>query len=306
MENTGGIIDSTVKQLVIEEYLHKEYGGPSQSELTVCGKEYKVLRRSEVTVFYDAAGNTLFDVENKKLEEMSETIKKGGFIDVHDEEAGVLEEEEENTETCETQGEGAEVDAEGDGADSNADKIESETPAVPKTDIPLTQRAVEKLEKEMDAAKDKSFAEPILSYLIGRCRDDEGLSEDVVQMHKTWEKCFKYVYEMARKNSKGNAVAIRDSVVFEWAEDYYHKDDKAEEEKRAKEKAEREKKQKEDQKKRIEGMEKRKAAKNNATSASSGARDKKESEPKPVPVEKPKKSSKDMEGQVSLFSMMGL
>ena len=87
MENTGGIIDSTVKQLVIEEYLHKEYGGPSQSELTVCGKEYKVLRRSEVTVFYDAAGNTLFDVENKKLEEMSETIKKGGFIDVHDEEA---------------------------------------------------------------------------------------------------------------------------------------------------------------------------------------------------------------------------
>ena len=308
MENTGGVIDSRRKQFVIEEYLQLGYGGPNRNTLTVCGEEYKVLRRSEVTVFYDATGNTLFEVENEKLADMHEVMKKGGVIDVRDEEIGVPEETEDDTEACETSGEEPEVVAEGDGADDTADVTEGdveEEPPVPEVDSGMiNQRAVKKLEKEMGDAKDKSFAEPVLTYLIGRCRDDEGLSEDVMQKHKTWEKCFKYVYEMARKVAKGNVAAVRSNVVFEWAEDYYHKDDKAEEEKKAKEKAEREKKQKEDQKKRIEGMEKRKAAKEAAPAPKEGA--KKEEKPKAVPAEKPKKNNKDMDGQMDLFSLMGM
>lgn len=166
-------------------------------------------------------------------------------------------------------------------------------------------RAKEKLEEELKKAKDKSFADPIIEYLLKRCAEDVGLAEDVCQKHKTWEKCFNFIYESARGVAKGNRqCAVRNDVVFEWAEDYYHKDEKAEEEKRAKEKAEREKKQKEDQKKRIEGMEKRKADKYVAHTPKADA--KKEEKMKVAPAEKPKRNNKDMDGQMNLFSLMGL
>ena len=86
----------------------------------------------------------------------------------------------------------------------------------------------------MKNAKDKSFADPIIKYLMGRCEEDKGLSEDILQKHKTWEKCLSYVYSLARKQANGNCAAVRDEVVYEWAEDYYHKDDKAEEAEKAK------------------------------------------------------------------------
>lgn len=167
--------------------------------------------------------------------------------------------------------------------------------------------AIRKLNLELGKAKDKDFAKPVIEYLIGRCNDSESLANDICQPHKTWEKCFKYIYEQARKAIKGSSGAVRDSVVYEWAEDYFHRDDKAEEEKKAKEKREREKKQKEEQKKRIEGMEKRKAAKNNAGKQTAAKDVKKEDVPKPkheAPKPKPKKN--EMEGQIDLFSMMGL
>ena len=103
--------------------------------------------------------------------------------------------------------------------------------------------AVTKLQEELKKAKDKSFADPIIKHLIERCRESESLASDVCQDHKTWEKCYKYIYEQARKQAKGSSCAVRDDVVYEWAEDYFHKDDKAEEDKKAKEAAERKKKQ---------------------------------------------------------------
>lgn len=180
--------------------------------------------------------------------------------------------------------------------------------AIKENNKPFQIRAKEKLEEELKKAKDKSFAEPIIEYLLKRCAEDVGLAEDVCQAHKTLNKCFNFIYESARKVAKGNhQCAVRDDVVCEWAEDYYHKDDKAEEEKKAKEKCEREKKQKEDQKKRIEGMEKRKTSKNNATTTTPTADTNKAYEPKPqseAPKEKSKKN--EMDGQMDLFSMMGL
>ena len=93
--------------------------------------------------------------------------------------------------------------------------------------------AAEKLEGEKKDANDIYFADPVIGYLLGRIPDDEGLAEDVIQEHKTWKKCLDYIYEQARKMKKdGKCVAVRDDTVYEWAEDYYHRDDKDEEEKK--------------------------------------------------------------------------
>ncbi len=42
----------------------------------------------------------------------------------------------------------------------------------------------------------------------------------------------KYIMDQARKLKSGNCAMVKDSIVYEWAEDYYRLDDKALEEKR--------------------------------------------------------------------------
>ena len=154
-------------------------------------------------------------------------------------------------------------------------------------DKPAKKMAKEKLEKELKNAKDKTFAEPVIGYLLERCEEDAGLSADILQEHKTWNKCLDYIYEQAKKQATGDMAAVREDIVYEWAEDYYHKDDKAEEEKKAKEAAERKKKQEE------------RAKKMKSESA-------KEETPKPKEEPKSKKNNKDMDGQIDMFSMMGM
>ena len=61
-----------------------------------------------------------------------------------------------------------------------------------------------------------------------RCEENQGLAEDVMQEGKTWNKCFGYIVEQARKQSNGRSTAVEDQVVYEWAEDYYHKYEKPE------------------------------------------------------------------------------
>ena len=100
------------------------------------------------------------------------------------------------------------------------------------------------MEEELKQAKDKDFADPIITHLLKRCEEDPGMAEDVAQAHKTWSKCFKYIQDQARKRAKGNCAAIRDDVVYEWAEDYFRLDDKALEEKKEKERKEQEAKRK--------------------------------------------------------------
>lgn len=159
---------------------------------------------------------------------------------------------------------------------------------------PAGQTAKEKLEKELDVNKDKDFADPVIGHLLKRCEEDAGLAEDVMQEHKTWDKCRSYIFEQARKQAHGNRAAIRDEVVYEWAEDYFHKDDKAEEEKKAREKEAR-KKQEEERKK--------KAAENSRTASIKAGinADKKDSE---RPAKPRNNSKKDIEGQMDLFSLM--
>lgn len=325
-------LGEVLREEIVKEYLKTGYADESkQHDIEVSGTTYKVLERGEITTFYDSLGNTLFNVENKELAAKYDELAKAGDEpdpvdekedngDVAEEENVDLGQEEENSEAGEAQEEEQSEDGKEAAPDNGADNDvissdeDKELPVPTAAEVADSQKecdrpaklvAKEKLEKELKNAKDKSFAEPIISYLLKRCEEDEGVAEDVAQEHKTWNKCFNFICESARKSAKGNSrCAVRDDVVYEWAEDYYHMDDKAEEEKRAKEKAEREKKQKEDQKKRIKGMEKRKAAKETTPAPKESA--KKEEKPKATPVEKPKKNSKDMDGQMDLFSLMGL
>ena len=169
-------------------------------------------------------------------------------------------------------------------SEQNKEILNSETERKIDPDF-IRKKAKEKLEKEMKDDENKSFAKPVIGYLLKRCEEDLGLAQDIVQEHKTWKKCFDYIYEKARKQAIGNRAVVRDDVVYEWAEDYYHKDDKAEEEKKAKEAAEQKKKQEERDKK-------------------AKAEPQKTESPKPKEEPKLKKNSKDMDGQLDMFSMI--
>ena len=107
----------------------------------------------------------------------------------------------------------------------------------------IKAQAKQKLEEELKKAKNKDFAEPIINHLLSRIEESEALATDIIQKHKTWDKCFKYITEQARKHLHGSSGAVRDDVVYEWSEDYYHKDDKKEEEEKAKKEEERKKKE---------------------------------------------------------------
>lgn len=300
------------------DYLRMAYSGEvAGAEIVSEGVTYKILKRGEVTVFYDADGNTLFDVENKRLEREYERLvsvpedsiaEKGCQIKKQIEETGEKELKcfggiGEKCADCDKA-----TDSDEDGEDqenveptkvAEGDETENRTldeGAEPEAKTSAKQAAKEKLEKELEGDKDKSFAEPVIGYLLGRCAEDEGLSQDVVQEHKTWKKCIDYIYEKARKQAVGNKVAIRDDVVYEWAEDYYHKDDKAEEAEKARKEAER--------KEKLAKAAVERKTKAKAKPVKTAVSEKKEDKPKEQP--KLKKNSRDMEGQLDMFSMMGI
>ena len=155
----------------------------------------------------------------------------------------------------------------------------------------LKEKAKNKLKDELEKAKDKDFAEPVIGYLLKRCAEDKGVVEDVLLEHKTWEKCYSYIYDQARKQAQGNSVAVRDDVVYEWAEDYFHKDDKEE-------KAKDESKKKQEgkmqiKKKKIEKMEEAKEEIKKVEAKSS-----KRNEDK-----KKHKDTEELEGQMSIFDL---
>lgn len=294
------------------EYLEKGYPAEEENcELEAGSTTYKVLKRDTVTAFYDADGNTLFDVTNDRLKEEYEAMES-------------LDETEPKSEIGRAIA-GIEKQAFDEavymGKTSLADIVTGNVPDPTPEEVQKAMEeqaakgidgAVAKLQGELKKAKE-GYAEPILSHMIDRCKESETLADAVCQTHKTWEKCFKYIMDQARKLKSGNCAMVKDSVVYEWAEDYYRLDDKALEEKKAVEAKEREKKQKADQQKRLDGMKKRaekkaetagkdKAAKETPKPEAKADKPKKEPEKK----EAPKKRSNELEGQMDLFSMMGL
>ena len=169
----------------------------------------------------------------------------------------------------------------------------------------VKQKAKEKLEAEKKKATQKNFADPIITYLLKRCEEDQGLAEDVMQDGKTWNKCFDYIVNQARKQSNGKSTAVEDRVVYEWAEDYYHKEEKPEPDKRAGASKPTKRKNAKAASKKQKGEPEK--AKEVTTSVPEPAPERKEVV-KPEKKEKPKKKETadkpSMDGQMSLFDLL--
>lgn len=265
---------------VVKRYLESGYASDQKEfQVEIREKEYKILKRNVVTVFYDEAGNTLFDVTNDRLEKEYKSL------------TSITEEEQESDGTASSVGK--EIEAIERGAFAAATSREEKNIKEDAGDIQA--KAKRKLEDEVKEAKDKEFADPIISHLIKRCEEDSGLAEDIIQEHKTWIKCFTYIRGQAKKRAKGNCAVIRDDLVYEWAEDYFRLDDKALEEKERKER-EAKKKAEAAKSKSGSGNQKKK------TNTKKAVEEKKISEPKKK-SDKPQKN-KESEGQMSLFDFL--
>lgn len=266
---------------VVKKYLESGYASEQKEcQVTIREKEYKILKRDAVTVFYDADGNTLFDVTNDRLKKEYESDRG----------------EEKETEDA---AEGVEM-----GKASLADIITGNLPDPTPEEIEIAEKAnagdvqakaKQKLDDELKSAGNKAFAIPIMTYLKKRCDEDLGMAEDILQEHKTWKKCFDYIHEKARGYASGSCVAVPDNVVYEWSEDYFRLDDKALEEKKKKERKELEEKRKAEAAKRKSGSGKQKAAVKKDNGEKKAA----------APDKKGKASkNKEPEGQMSLLDLL--
>lgn len=265
---------------LVRKFLETAYSEENpQAEIVSDGITYKVLRREKVTAFYDVDGNTIFDVENKRLEKEYGYLMKETAVNESSKPAEAASDEGSVKETPE-------------------DAVAEKAAEVPAGDVKA--KAISKLDSEFLSLKkesDKKFAEPCIDYLKKRCEEDSAICEDILQEHKTWQKCYDYVYGQAKKELNNTSGPVWHETVFEWVEDYFHLDDKAIEEQKAKEAAERKKKQEEAAKK---AKTKQKSAKKENKPNT------KKAESKTAEKHAPKKRTKEMEGQMDLFSMMGL
>lgn len=168
---------------------------------------------------------------------------------------------------------------------------------------PVKQKAREKLGAEKKKATQKNFAEPIITYLMKRCEEDQGLAEDVMQEGKTWSKCFNYIVEQARKQSNGRSTAVEDRVVYEWAEDYYHKYEKPETAKKEKSKKPATTKKTEAPTKKVTET-KKDVQKTKDDSKVSEKPVKKDAASKQRKTEKTSTKSSELSGQMSLFDLL--
>lgn len=167
----------------------------------------------------------------------------------------------------------------------------------------VKQKAKEKLEAEKKKATQKNFADPIITYLLKRCEEDQGLAEDVMQDGKTWNKCFDYIVNQARKQSNGRSTAVEDQVVYEWAEDYYHKYEKPETAKKEKDKKPATTKKTEAPAKKVTEIKKDIQETKNDSKVSEKP-EKKDAASKQRKTEKTSTKSSGLNGQISLFDLL--
>lgn len=153
------------------------------------------------------------------------------------------------------------------------------------------EQAIKKLGDELRLAEDKSFAEPVIRVLIARCEGNIILSHAIIQENKIWEKCNEYLYfEAALLSQDGQKCIVDNDLVYQWAEDYYLKDDTE-----------------------IEKVKKKAEAKHPGIKyKASGNGDNHKNaiaktdvlKQKETQVPRSKKKNREMEGQLDLFSMM--
>lgn len=110
----------------------------------------------------------------------------------------------------------------------------------------MKKKALEKLTKELEeilqfvskSGKEKQTdpmqnmmkqqSTVLIRHIMKRCVKSESLCYDVMQEHKSWERCMKYVTNKAKQYAVNSVACIHDEQVYEWAEDYFHMNDKEE------------------------------------------------------------------------------
>ena len=160
-------------------------------------------------------------------------------------------------------------------------------------DIDLKEKAKQKLEQELKESSNKGFAEPVINYLQTRIQESNALAADICQEHKSCGRCLNYIYEKAREELSGKNGAIRDDVVYEWAEDYYHKDDKE---------VEKELKESKGKAEKIEPVQKEEPKPNNLGYEKPVREAKKDIKPAVTG----KKKNENVDGQLDMFSLLGI
>lgn len=297
---------------VVLEYLEKGYcSNENHFTLEVGSTSYQALKRNGITVFYDAFGHTLFEVENDRLKEEYMAMDFGGSEaqseQAEPKEAEEVEADESSDDSCSQDIEKTD-DLEAKEIPEESSKEEKADHEAPASSSGIDE-AVSKLQGELNAAKEQ-YAKPIISHLIERCRNSETLASSVCQPHKVWARCFEYVRRQAQKSARGNCACVEDPVVFEWAEDYYRLDDKALEEKKVEKAKAKEESTKANQQKRSRDAKKSAEEKMKKAESSNTTKTVSEAEKTEAKADKPKKEThkktNELEGQLDLFSMMGM
>lgn len=270
---------------LVKDYLNTAYlSEEADSEVVSDGITYKVLRRREVTAFYDSDGDTLFDVENARLSK----------------EYGLLAKAPEGTEN-----EAAKTDTQqkdekaGTVYASGGDKLRKEEDKMLESVRPEYR---EVMKAQMDL---------LFSQLIGLAEKDAEFEKKVLIPHKSMERCMKYCSEKAmglrepsdqekdaaRRNHVPIVTPVGEKLVLSWIMEYYNIDDKKEAEKEAKRKEKQQKAEK-DQKSEAKN-------KDNTAGAASVKKAVQENKTQVKTVKKKMVENK-MENQLSLFDMMGV
>lgn len=116
-------------------------------------------------------------------------------------------------------------------------------------------------------------------------------------------KCFNYIVEQARKQSNGRSTAVEDQVVYEWAEDYYHKYEKPETAKKEKDKKPATTKKTEAPAKKVTEIKKDIQETKNDSKVSEKP-EKKDAASKQRKTEKTSTKGSGLNGQISLFDLL--
>ncbi len=270
---------------LVKDYLNTAYlSEEADSEVVSDGITYKVLRRREVTAFYDSDGDTLFDVENARL------AKEYGLLAKAPE---GTENEAVKTDTQQEDEKAGTVYA------SGGDKLRKEEDKMLESVRPEYR---EVMKAQMDL---------LFSQLIGLAEKDAEFEKKVLLSHKSMERCMKYCSEKAmglrepsdqekdaaRRNHVPIVTPVGEKLVLSWIMEYYKMDDKKEAEKEAERKAKQQKAEK--------GH--KPEAKNKVNTAGAAPVKKVVQEEKAqVKTEKKKMVENKMENQLSLFDMMGV
>lgn len=280
-------LGDALREKIVKEYLKVGYADESkQHDIEVSGTTYKVLERGEITTFYDGIGNTLFNVENKELAAKYDQLTKAAN------EADSMDEKESNGDVTEC---------------ATADEKQDEKPD--NSPLPKYTSGGEKIKAqiEMQMKKNKGGqtefmlqqVQPIIDYITERCDQDKEYEALVLADHKSWERCFDYTFKKAQKMAEKGArgICVFGDTMIKWIDEYFAMDDKKEVEEKAKREAEEKVRREKAAAKRREKTAAKKKTKTNDKTA-------KTEKPKEQPI--PKKNGKEMEGQLDMFSMIGM